>query len=38
MIDEARLRKKNDEEINYMFSEPLQKAWITFEPILTHVI
>jgi hypothetical protein len=38
MIDEVKLRKKNGEEINYILSEPLQKAWITFEPMLTHVI
>jgi hypothetical protein len=37
MIDEVKLRKK-DEEINYMLSEPLWKAWITFKPILVHVI
>jgi hypothetical protein len=38
MIDEVKLRKKNDEEINYMLSELLRKAWTTFEPMLTHVI
>jgi hypothetical protein len=38
MIDEVKLRKKKDEEINYMLSEPLQKAWTTFEPMLVHVI
>jgi hypothetical protein len=38
MIDEVKLRKKKDEEINYMLSEPLQKAWTTFELMLTHVI
>jgi hypothetical protein len=38
MIDEVKLRKKKDEEINYMLLELLQKAWITFEPMLTHVI
>jgi hypothetical protein len=38
MIDEVKLRKKKDEEINYMFSEPLQKALTTFEPMLMHVI
>jgi hypothetical protein len=26
MIDEVKLRKKKDEEINYMLLEPLQKA------------
>jgi hypothetical protein len=36
MIDEVKLRKKKDEEINYM-SEPLQKAWTNFEPVLAHV-
>jgi hypothetical protein len=25
VIDEVKLRKKNDEEINYMLSEPLGK-------------
>jgi hypothetical protein len=34
MIDEVKLRKKKDEEINYMLSESLQKAWTTFEPML----
>jgi isopentenyl phosphate kinase len=38
MIDEVKLRMKKDEEINYMLSEPLQKAWTTFEPMLVHVI
>jgi hypothetical protein len=38
MIDEVKLRKKNDEDINYMLWEPLQKAWTTFEPMLMHVI
>jgi hypothetical protein len=38
MIDEVKLRKKNDEEINYMLAEPLQIAWTTFELMLTHVI
>jgi hypothetical protein len=38
MIDEVKLKKKNDEEINYILSEPLWKAWTTFEPMLTHVI
>jgi hypothetical protein len=38
MIDEVKLRKKKDEEINYMLSGPLRKAWTTFEPMLTHVI
>jgi hypothetical protein len=38
MIDEEKLRKKKDEEINYMLSEPLQKAWTIFESMLVHVI
>jgi hypothetical protein len=38
MIDEVKLRKIKDEEINYMLSELLWKAWITFEPMLVHVI
>jgi hypothetical protein len=38
MIDEVKLRKKKDEEINYMLLEPIQNAWTTFEPMLTHVI
>jgi hypothetical protein len=38
MIDEVTLRKKKDEEINYILLEPLRKAWITFEPMLMHVI
>jgi hypothetical protein len=38
MIDKVKLRKKKDEEINYMLSEPLQKAWTTFDPMLVHVI
>jgi hypothetical protein len=38
MTDEVKLRKKNDEKINYMLSEPHQKAWTTFEPMLSHVI
>jgi hypothetical protein len=38
MIDEVKLRKKKDKEINYILSEPLQKAWTTFEPMLVHVI
>jgi hypothetical protein len=38
MIDEVKLRKKKEEEINYMSAEPLQKAWTTFEPMLVHVI
>jgi hypothetical protein len=38
MIDEVKLRKKKDEEINYMLSKPLRKAWTTFEPMLAHVI
>jgi hypothetical protein len=38
MIDEVKLRKKKDEEINYMLAEPLQKAWTTSESMLTHVI
>jgi hypothetical protein len=38
MIDEVKLRKKKDEEINYMLSEPLRKALTTFEPMLAHVI
>jgi hypothetical protein len=38
MIDELRLRKKKDEETNYMLSEPLREAWTTFEPMLPHVI
>jgi hypothetical protein len=36
MIDEVKLRKKMDEEINYML-EPLQKAWTNFDPMLMHV-
>jgi hypothetical protein len=38
MIDRVKLRKKKNEEINYMLLEPLQKAWTTFEPMLMHVI
>jgi hypothetical protein len=38
MNDEIKLRKKKDEEINYMLSELLRKAWTTFEPMLAHVI
>jgi hypothetical protein len=38
MIDEVKLRKKKDEEINYLLAEPLCKAWTTFEPMLVHVI
>jgi hypothetical protein len=38
MIDEVKLRKKKDEQINYMLAEPLQKAWTTFETMLAHVI
>jgi hypothetical protein len=38
MIDEVKLRNKKDEEINYMLSKPLRKAWTTFEPMLAHVI
>jgi hypothetical protein len=38
MIDEVKLRKKNDEEINYMLSEQPWKAWTTFEVMLAHVI
>jgi hypothetical protein len=38
MIDEVKLRKKKDEELNYILSEPLRKAWTTFEPMLAHVI
>jgi hypothetical protein len=38
MIDEVKIRKKKDKEINYMLSKPLWKAWTTFEPMLTHVI
>jgi hypothetical protein len=38
MIDEVKLRKKKDEEINYMLAELVQKAWTTFEPMLAHVI
>jgi hypothetical protein len=38
MIDEVKLRKKKDEEINYMLSKPLRKAWTIFEPMLAHVI
>jgi hypothetical protein len=38
MIDEVKLRKKNDEEINYILTEPLMKAWTIFEPMLAHVI
>jgi hypothetical protein len=37
-VDEVKLRKKKDKEINYMLVEPLQKAWTTFKPMLTHVI
>jgi hypothetical protein len=38
MIDEGKLRKKKDEEINYILSEPLRKAWTIFESMLSHVI
>jgi hypothetical protein len=38
MIDEVKLTKKKDEEINYMMSEPLPEAWTTFEPMLMHVV
>jgi isopentenyl phosphate kinase len=38
MIDEVKLRKKKDEEINYMLLEPIRKAWTTFELMLVHVI
>jgi hypothetical protein len=38
MIDEVKLRKKKDEEINYILLEPLQKVWATFELMLAHVI
>jgi hypothetical protein len=38
MIDEVKLKKKKDEEINYMLAEPLLKAWTTFKPMLVHVI
>jgi hypothetical protein len=38
MIDEVKLRMKKNEEIKYMLSEPLQKAWTTFESMLAHVI
>jgi hypothetical protein len=38
MIDKVKLRKKKDEEINYIAVEPLWKAWITFESMLVHVI
>jgi hypothetical protein len=38
MIDDIKLRKKKDEETNYILVEPLQKAWATFEPMLVHVI
>jgi isopentenyl phosphate kinase len=38
MIDEVKLTKKKNGEINYMLSEPLRKAWIIFEHMLTHVI
>jgi hypothetical protein len=38
MIDEVKLRKKKDEEINYLLAEPLWKTWTTFEPMLVHVI
>jgi hypothetical protein len=38
MIDEVKLRKKKNEEINYILAEPLRKTWTTFEPMLTHVI
>jgi hypothetical protein len=33
MIYEVKLRK-----INYMLSEPLRKAWTTFDPMLAHVV
>jgi hypothetical protein len=38
MIDAVKLRMKKDKEVNYILSESLRKAWITFEPMLTHVI
>jgi hypothetical protein len=38
MIDEVKLRTKKDEEINYMLSDPLRKAWMTFAPMLMDVI
>jgi hypothetical protein len=38
MIDDVTLRKKKDEEINYMLSEPFRKACTTFELMLAHVI
>jgi hypothetical protein len=38
ITDEVKLRKKKDEEINYMLSELLQEAWTTFQPMLMLVI
>jgi hypothetical protein len=38
MIDEVKLRNKKDEEINHILSEPLRKAWTTFEPMLVYLI
>jgi hypothetical protein len=38
MIDEVKLKNKKDDEINYILAEPLQKAWTTFEHMLTNVI
>jgi hypothetical protein len=38
MIGEVKLRKKKDKEINSMLSEPLWKAWTTFELMLMHMI
>jgi hypothetical protein len=38
LIDELQLRKKKDEEMNYMLAGPLQEAWTTFELMLAQVI
>jgi hypothetical protein len=38
MIDDVKLEKKKEEEINYMLSEPLRKVGTTFEPMLMHAI
>jgi hypothetical protein len=38
MIDDIKLGKKKDEEINYILANPLQKAWTTFDLMLMHAI
>jgi hypothetical protein len=38
MIDEVKIGKEKNKEINYMLLESLRKAWTTFEPMLTCVI